>query len=212
MIQISCAERPQAFLPDDDSVCCYWSLQTTLAIHQLHHIIVSEQISIEVPSSFSRDLFDPLSTHLGLCVWTRTPNLLGTRIRRLLFFIILAAVSLLILSTSTIVEITNITAIEEFLPETLIDFVVYVTCPGRCCASRRHLRRELVYDLMEVLCTFSTRVEPDEEMDVAFQRCLFVLAGCVGVASHDGVEELPCTPPELRFSCGVSKLRHDGVA
>ena len=111
---------------------------------------------------------------------------------------------LLIIRTSTVVEIANVRAVKYRLPLARIDLVVRETRP--CGRTRPRFRLWWIFlqNLLEVLGTLTARVEAGEQEDVVPEGVAFVLRGLVREVSHGGVQDFPRCPAELGLESFVA--------
>ena len=104
---------------------------------------------------------------------------------------------LVLVATSTIVEITDVLTVEQRLVYSLVDNVVGKAQPSSGCVATACLRGVLGKQLSEMRRTLATRVESGEEVHESLESHAILLGRLVGESSHHCVKELPRRVAEL---------------
>lgn len=120
---------------------------------------MSQQVAIELSTPRPTQPIDLLGSHILLLPTVTFPSggpitLARLRLRHLAIFEIVPLV-LVIVRATAVVEIANVGAVEDGLLKGLVDLVVHVAAPCRCCVPRADLRWEFVYYRSEMGGAFS---------------------------------------------------------
>jgi hypothetical protein len=109
----------------------------------------------------------------------------------------LNALLLILITTATIVEVSDILTIEQRLMYPLVDDIMSKAQPTSGCVATACLGRVLGKQLSEMLRTLAARIKSGEEVHKSLECHTILLGRFIGESSHHCVEELPRRVAEL---------------
>lgn len=99
---------------------------------------------------------------------------------------------LLVRSTSTIVIFQNVQTVIDWLLQSFVHLIVYMTSPYRRSFPAAYLGWMFLQESLEMPSTISARVNLSEKMNVLLQSCFLLLIGLFRVSGQNGVQKVPC--------------------